>query len=210
MFTNDTAAPDLQSARRKAEAVRTAIYTAVCWANPWGRGRKLSLQPLRGCFCCQAGRGGDPGLPVPPRSPPALLGAFPEDLGLGANGARGCPGPAQLGSCRRLCLPCPDRFASRCSFAPKSTAPPSLKKKSPFIFRPPPEGAAGCRRCRALRERGFGDSRAEVRHGDTLLAPRDPRGAKETPPSALPTPPGPAAALGAPGAAVRAGPAPGP
>lgn len=140
MFTNDTAAPDLQSARRKAEAVRTAIYTAVCWANPWGRGRKLSLQALRGCFCCQAGRGGDPGLPVPPRSPPALLGAFPEDLGLGANGARGCPGPAQLGSCRHLCLP---RFASRFSFAPKSTAPPSLKKKKSFYFPSPSGGSSG-------------------------------------------------------------------
>lgn len=190
------------------------LFIRPCAGQVLGDGAESSpSSPSVAAFAARPAEEAIPASRCPPRSPPALLGAFPEDLGLGANGARGCPGPAQLGSCRRLCLPWPDRFASRFSFAPKSTAPPSLKKKKSFYF-PSPSGGRREQRdaSGAMPSESVGLGTARQRYGTETPSwpPRDPRGGKETPPSALPTPQGPAASLGAPGAAVGAGPAPGP
>lgn len=146
--------------------------------------------------------------PGAPSQPSRSTGSLPRGFRVRGKRGAGLPGagtarvvpPLVLAKVRLPVLLCPKKHGS-----------PLPKKKKVLLFSVPlrreQRDAAG-----AVPSESVGLGTAGQRCGTETPSwpPRDPRGAKETPPSALPIPPGPTAALGTPGAAVRAGPAPGP
>lgn len=151
--------------------------------------------------------------PGAPSQPSRSAGSLPRGFRVRGKRGAGLPGAGTARVVPPLVLAVPRSVRLPVLLCPKKHGSPLPKKKKSFYF-PSPSGGRREQRdaAGAVPSESMGLGTAGQRCGTETPSwpPRDPRGAKETPPSALPTPPGPAAALGAPGAAVRAGPAPGP